>query len=89
MELQQEIIDKLTKCVEKISALTINEAMVEELKYKLSSLLHDMELIEYYITDLEWAARSLQQKKKNRSKDTITHNNNRDKSHREDTEQFP
>ena len=58
MEFQQEIIDKLTKCVERISALIINEDMIEELKYKLCPLTQDIDLILYYIMDLESAVRS-------------------------------
>ena len=58
MELQQEIIDKLTKCAERIRSLTINEDMIEELKYKLCPLTQDLDFFAYYITDLELDIRS-------------------------------
>ena len=64
MELQQEIIDKLTTCIERMNALTINEENIEELKYKLCPLWQDLDLIAYYITDLESAVRSFQPTRK-------------------------
>ena len=91
MDLQKEIMDKLTECITKIKNLKINKFNIEELKYKLCPLSKDIDMLDFHIKDI---VAVIKQNKiselmnEQQSKNIIKNNNNKDNFHREDNEPY-